>query len=409
MHVGREGRDDQPLILVFEEDVRKAAADGAFRRGVARPLGIGGFTHEQQHALIADLADAGDVHHLAVHRGEIQLEVAGVEQDAERRADRDRAGVGNRVVDADKLRRELAELHGVAGLHGVQMRRMRQRMLGQLLLHDAERERRAVNIRVDRAQDVGQRADVILVSVRQKDAADLLLVLFEVGDVRDDQVNAQHIFVRECDAAVHDDDVVAVLDHGHVLADLVQTAERGDADLAGRPCAALAAAAALRRCRLHGLCGDGGCDRGGRCGCRRGLRLLRPSCVVPLCGLLFRRGGILRMLRGGVLIVFCHKFSFVSVLQTNTPRKKTCAGAKIKSVGNAVGQTKSKSIRRSKNHSGRVYVGLERTAERTGGHFTHIKTVQQLQKYYTPSAAGMQEGLRKRKEGRYLRHPLLSA
>ena len=238
---------------------------------------------------------------------------------------------------------------------------------------------------------------MILVSVRQKDAADLLLVLFEVGDVRDDQVNAQHIFVRECDAAVHDDDVVAVLDHGHVLADLVQTAERGDADLASRPCAALAAAAALRRRRLHGLCGDGGCDRSGRCGCRRGLRLLRPSCVVPLCGLLFRRGGILRMLRGGVLIVFCHKFSFVSVLQTNTPRKKTCAGAKIKSVGNAVGQTKSKSIRRSKNRSGRVYVGLERTAERTGGHFTHIKTVQQLQKYYTPSAAGMQEGLRKRK------------
>ena len=173
---------------------------------------------------------------------------------------------------------------------------------------------------------------MVLVPVRQQDAADLLFIFFEVGDVRDNEINAEHILIGECDAAVHHDDVVAVLDHGHVLADLMQTAERGDADLAGRLCATLAALA-LRR--LRGLCDlRRNHDRSGRGGLYRlCLRLLRSSCVVPLGGFLLRRGGTLRMLRGVILrgvflIVFFHKFSFVSVLKTYTPREKRARARK---------------------------------------------------------------------------------
>ena len=59
-------------------------------------------------------------------------------------------------------------------------------------------------------------------------AAQLVDVALEVGRVRDNQVYAEHIVVREGYAAVDYNDVAAVLNNGHVLADLVQTAKRYD-------------------------------------------------------------------------------------------------------------------------------------------------------------------------------------
>ncbi len=59
---------------------------------------------------------------------------------------------------------------------------------------------------------------------------DLGAALLEVGDVGDDEVDAEHLLVGEHQAAVDDDDVVAVLEHVHVLADLADAAERDDAE-----------------------------------------------------------------------------------------------------------------------------------------------------------------------------------
>ena len=66
---------------------------------------------------------------------------------------------------------------------------------------------------------------MILVSVGNDDAAYLVSVLLQIGVVRDDQIHAQHIAVGESHAAVDDDDVVLTLEHGQILAYLVQTAE----------------------------------------------------------------------------------------------------------------------------------------------------------------------------------------
>ena len=79
-------------------------------------------------------------------------------------------------------------------------------------------------------QDVRQRADVVLVGVGDEERPDLGAVLLEVGDVGDDEVDAEHLLVGEHEAAVDDDDVVAVLEHVHVLADLAHPAERDDAE-----------------------------------------------------------------------------------------------------------------------------------------------------------------------------------
>jgi hypothetical protein len=79
-------------------------------------------------------------------------------------------------------------------------------------------------------QDVGQRADVVLVGMGDQERPDLVAVLLEIADVGDDEVDAEHLLVGEHEAAIDDDDVVAVLEHVHVLADLPHPAKRDDAE-----------------------------------------------------------------------------------------------------------------------------------------------------------------------------------
>ena len=70
---------------------------------------------------------------------------------------------------------------------------------------------------------------MVLVGVRDQERLDVLAAFLEVGDVGHDEVDAEHLLVGEHQAAVDHDDVVAVLEHVHVLADLADAAERNDA------------------------------------------------------------------------------------------------------------------------------------------------------------------------------------
>src|SRR5581483_634403 len=63
------------------------------------------------------------------------------------------------------------------------------------------------------------------VPVRDEDRAQVLPVVDDVAHVRDHQVDPEHVLGREHEPAVDGDDVVAVLEEHHVLADLAETAE----------------------------------------------------------------------------------------------------------------------------------------------------------------------------------------
>ena len=71
---------------------------------------------------------------------------------------------------------------------------------------------------------------MVLVSVGDKDAADFLFILHHIGKVRDDDVDAQHRFVRERQTAVDDEHIVPTLIDGHVLSDFVKSSQWNDAD-----------------------------------------------------------------------------------------------------------------------------------------------------------------------------------
>ena len=63
-------------------------------------------------------------------------------------------------------------------------------------------------------------------AVGDEETPDAGFVLDEVGDVGDDAVDAVHIIPGEGHAAVHHDDLAAVLVGGHVFADLIEAAQR---------------------------------------------------------------------------------------------------------------------------------------------------------------------------------------
>ena len=128
----------------------------------------------------------------------------------------------------DELHLELAGLDGVAGLHGGDLCLLHQAVLFQLQRDQARRQAGAEDGHVDLAQHIGDGADVVLVAVGDEKAPDAVCVFDQIRHVRDDHVDAVHIVAGEGHAAVHHDDVAAVLINGQVLADLVETAQGND-------------------------------------------------------------------------------------------------------------------------------------------------------------------------------------
>ena len=99
-------------------------------------------------------------------------------------------------------------------------------MLLELVLDDAQGQAGGVDGHVQLLQNVGDGTDVILVAVGDDHAPEPVLIVDQIGKVGDDEIHAVHILVGEGHAAVNDDHILAILQDGAVLADLIQTAQR---------------------------------------------------------------------------------------------------------------------------------------------------------------------------------------
>ena len=77
------------------------------------------------------------------------------------------------------------------------------------------------------AQQIRQPADVILVPMGEQDGQHL--AVREIAEVGQHEIDAEMLVTRERQARVDDEDLAADLEHGHVLADLAEAAERDHA------------------------------------------------------------------------------------------------------------------------------------------------------------------------------------
>ena len=74
---------------------------------------------------------------------------------------------------------------------------------------------------------------MVLMAVGDDDAAELILVLEDIGVIGQDEVDAGLGIIGEHQTGIDEDHVIAALENGHILADAVKTAERDDAKRLG--------------------------------------------------------------------------------------------------------------------------------------------------------------------------------
>lgn len=70
---------------------------------------------------------------------------------------------------------------------------------------------------------------MVLVAVSQDDGFDVVHTVFDVAEVREDQVDAGLLVLGEQHTAVDDQQLAAVLEHRHVATDFADAAESNDA------------------------------------------------------------------------------------------------------------------------------------------------------------------------------------
>ena len=229
MDIAGEHRHNDASLRLLEVGVERLA-DLALGHGVARPLDVGGFAQERQHALAAQLRHAAQVGPVIVDGGVVNLEVSRMHDCAPGRMNRQRNRARDGVIDMKKLDGKDAQLDGVARLDHMQLYAV-DAMLLELVLHQRQRQPRSIDGRRQRLEHIGSRADVILVPVGDDIPAELGNVLFQIGCVGNNQVNARHILPGEYGADVHHDDVIPIFKYRHVFAYFAKAAQRYNAQL----------------------------------------------------------------------------------------------------------------------------------------------------------------------------------
>src|SRR5690606_4938620 len=124
----------------------------------------------------------------------------------------------------------LAKAHTIAALHFVELHLVIHASLFQLALNETDGQWCCVNgdflaLTLQLRNQVWQCADMILMAVRNENAAEVPQAIKHEGDVRNDQVDTALRFFRELAAGIEQQQVVATLDGGHILTDLTNTAE----------------------------------------------------------------------------------------------------------------------------------------------------------------------------------------
>ena len=105
-------------------------------------------------------------------------------------------------------------------------------MLLELRADEADGERATVDRRrhAGFAKDERQRANVVLVAMRENDRLDVVGAIAQVREIRQHEVDSKHVGGWKHQPGIDHDDAAVGLDDSHVLADLAEATERQDAN-----------------------------------------------------------------------------------------------------------------------------------------------------------------------------------
>ena len=147
---------------------------------------------------------------------------------SQRRVHSERHTIHQAVCDLNRADRKGPDLETFARTDLTQIGIIEQAVLFQFVFHVGQGEFCAPNRHVQLAQNPGQGANVVFVPVSENNALYFLPVFGQVGDIRDNNIDAQKLGFRKHQAAVDDDDIVTP-SYGHAVhPELAQAAEGYD-------------------------------------------------------------------------------------------------------------------------------------------------------------------------------------
>ena len=222
--------------LALPTSLGEALGDIGLRRALALAQHVGRIADQREHALFAELAQPRLVGDAADQRRRVDLPVAGMDDEAGRGADRQRAALGDRMGDGDEFDVERPDVDPLA------LRDHLDRDLGRAGLAEAARlgeaggEAGHVDVDAEPRPEFGERADMVLVGVGDDEADEVLLRLLDEGEVGHDEIDARQILAGEGEAEI-DHQPFAALGRPEAVeraihADFAETAERGEYQLA---------------------------------------------------------------------------------------------------------------------------------------------------------------------------------
>ena len=227
--VGRgETSNDDAFVGVGHENVFQPLPHHHFGSGRTLPLHVGGFAEHEHDALCADFRNALQVGLLAVDGSVVDFEVARYENNSEGRGDGERAGSRHGVRHFDKLHLETPQAYTIALFYLDEFGF--ESSVAQLAFQHAESESRTVNGNAQFVRIIRNGSYMVLVTVRQHDAANLVDIFFDIRDVGENCVDAGTVLARKFHAAIHDDNVVAEFEGCHVFSYFAHAAQKNHSD-----------------------------------------------------------------------------------------------------------------------------------------------------------------------------------
>ena len=196
-----ESGDDHPALRRGDQ-FGERRRDVALGRAFALAQHVGRVADQRQDAFVAERLQAGFVGRRADDGRRIDLPVAGMHDEAGRRADRQRRAFRNRVGDGHELDVEWADRDPRAGPDDLDRDLGRAGLAEPAHFGEPGRERRGVHLRAEARPQLRQRADVVFVGMGDDDADEVLLHLLDEADIRHDEVDAGQVVAGERDAEI---------------------------------------------------------------------------------------------------------------------------------------------------------------------------------------------------------------
>ncbi len=198
----RREAGDHHAALGLADLFKQTFPHGALAARRGRVEDVGRIANEDVDALVADRHEALGLGRIADHRVRIELPVAGVEHAPVRRVDQQRVRLRNRMRHLDEGEAERPELEIAAHRDHLELHAVGDALFLELAADQAHRERGRVDRHAEIFGEIRQRADVILMAVRDDDAEQVVDPVLDEGQIGQDHVDAGILRIGEGDAEI---------------------------------------------------------------------------------------------------------------------------------------------------------------------------------------------------------------